>query len=685
MHGINQYQPHAYHAGLVILAAFGKRPEFEALLVAVPREMRFSASSGRPLTYDAHSDTCSHPVCRKHAKAIAEMGRELRGENAQKPAAATSVTVEELPDEEEEEEEEEEGREGPSVSGKVHIRAADVEDDGPVTPKTGPASAPAETRAEKFSTLVLRPPSPPDLPEPASSPAVASSPQPVPAFDHLSPAFTGAGGEASRAAAAVCSTAVVDFREGGESAEERERGQQQQQQQWVSEQLQHSPPSFAHLQGMGRGALPAAVAMTSAKSVPAGGGGGSVRNSSRHAAPGRGGGRSSSSSSSAIAADGTSNSWHPASHGVDQPRVSPTAAYGLAAFGDGGDGVGKGASDRHGGAAWLGAATGTAAGAAAAVVAAQATAGSFVGSASSNGAEVAGFFGPNREQQQQQQQQQGNGVAMPPPGSLGHHASAMTLAIQQQQQQQQQAVQHQRQQQRQQQQRHLAAPLVVGSAAGTLTSRLWGVPALPPASGSGGGGGFRPTPHGNIYAPPRPWPWHTVGSDSAHAVPAARVALSNMPGSSGLEALRVVAARAPRLAAAGLPGGGGVGPAAAPQPPPPLPPSPQGKMAAATAAAAAAMAGRTSVMTAGEASAAAISRATLSGGSAASSSSPFNGGATGGGGGGRGRGAGAGGPGREIGVEEDGSRSGAEAGGAGGPNEEEMMDLWAMIGRGDSE
>eukprot|EP00903_Cladosiphon_okamuranus_P021471 g19738.t1 len=669
--GLARYQPHAYHAGLVILAASGKRPEFEALLRAVPRELRFSASSGRPLTYEAHSNTCSHPVCRKHAKAIVEMGRQMRGdgegegagdgkaeaEAAQMPPApapTTSVTVEELPGEEEEEKEEAAAKEGDdrSMSGKVHIRAAGSAEDDPLTAETGPVPAPSETRAEKFSTLVLRPPSPPDLPQPASSPAALPAPHPEPPFDQLSPTFPGAG-EGARAVVAVSSTtaapvpAVEGFREVGEAGGE-DRGQQPQ---WASEQKpKHSPLSFAHLQGMGRGALPAAAAMKSTKSV-AGAAVGAERDS-RRAAPGSGGGRGSM-----ITHCVSNNNWHSASHGIDQHRVSAPAAYGLAAFGDG-DGVGKEARDRQGGAVWL--------------PLGAAAAGSFVGSSGSNGAEMAGFYGPHREQEQQQQQQ-GGGVAMFPSGSLERNPAAMTMAIQQQQQQQQ-----------------LAAPLVAGSAAGTLTSRLWGVPALPPASGAAGE--FRPPPHGSVYAGPRPWSWHAVAADSAHAAPAARVALSNMPGSSGLNALRAVVARAPRLATAGLPGGGvdvgagAAGPSAAPPragivaPLPSLPPSPQGKMVTASAAA---MAGRPAVMTAGEASAAAISRATLHGdGGVSASTTPFIGGAIAS----RGRvgGAGGGGPGREMDARDDGSGVGVEAG-AGGANEEEMIDLWAMIGRGDLE
>ena len=70
-----QYQPHSYHTALTILRAFAKRNEFNNLLAAAPGELRRSSATGKSLSYETREDACSSPVCLKHAKAIAEMGR----------------------------------------------------------------------------------------------------------------------------------------------------------------------------------------------------------------------------------------------------------------------------------------------------------------------------------------------------------------------------------------------------------------------------------------------------------------------------------------------------------------------------------------------------------------------------------------------------------------------------------
>ncbi|CAN0464391.1 unnamed protein product, partial [Ectocarpus sp. 8 AP-2014] len=182
--GLARYQPHAFHAALVILAAFGKRPEFELLLAVAPRELRLSESTGRPLTYDEHADTCSHAVCRRHAKVIVEMSKGLAREEA------TVGTAVDAGEEGEEEEEGEGGRRRSLSSGEVGSTAAVTADSGEGGDDNHPATTTTTTtQGERKSAAATAGAAPPMTRAPQgerSSALVLRSPPPSPPEDHLS-------------------------------------------------------------------------------------------------------------------------------------------------------------------------------------------------------------------------------------------------------------------------------------------------------------------------------------------------------------------------------------------------------------------------------------------------------------------------------------------------------------------
>ncbi|CAN0233170.1 unnamed protein product [Ectocarpus sp. 4 AP-2014] len=738
--GLARYQPHAYHAALVILAAFGKRAEFELLLTVAPRELRLSESTGRPLTYDEHADTCSHAVCRRHAKVIVEMSKGLAREEVTAGTVAANAG-------EQEEKEGEGSRRRSLSSGEVGSTAAVTADFGesgddnhPTTTMTTTmtqgerksaadtaGAAPPMTRApqgERSSSLVLRspPPSPPEdhpscprdcrMPDagPASAAPVAAvmpAGQPGLAEQQQHPFATVLPGsaaavprEAEGAAAAAAAAAKTGERRwaqeyppcwpaqpptsGGELSPNGaggaammigsrspaapacqaddgvaplRRGGAGDQNLPPSSSSPPQAPSFGHRQGMRLGVLSAAA---TAITAPAARGAAEVR---------RGGDRSAGgASASAI------SRLPVRSRPSQEQRGSMTSTYSLAASGD--DlGLAGLAAARHGH------------GDPAALPATLRNSSS--SSSSSTPPQAPVFYGPRRAQQQL-------GMPTPVAPSPQNEAAALAMAMKQQQ------VPPVR----------VAVPggvramQAAAPAAGTLTSRLWGMPRQQQQQ-------KQPGAHANS-SPSGP-------ASAGQFVPSLAVSTLRVPRPCGSQGL----ALPPWQWQVGGGGGGGASSAGEPRPPPAAPPSAassdlqlmsnemlleddatpdmsqpcarQGSPAAAAAAAAvagpavgleappapplplrregraAATTGGPSGMTAGEASAAAIALATLSGAPATLPKTPS---ATA---------AAAAAAGRGATAAEGGWCVGEVGGRERRSYEDEMIALWELIATGDSE
>lgn len=688
-----QYQPHAYHAALVILAAFGKRPEFELLLAVAPKELRLSESTGRPLTYDEHADTCSHAVCRRHAKVIVEMSQGLAKEEA--PAGTAE-------DAGEEEEEREGGRRSTS-SGEVGSTAAVTADSGeghddnhPKTTTTqGERKSAAAPQGERSSVLVLRspPPSPPEeqpssprdcrMPdaEPASgaAPVAAVMParQPGPAeqqhpFAAVLPGSAAAGSrEAERAAAETgerrwaqeyppCWPALSPASGGrlspdgaggaapmsgsrspteppcqaGDGVVPLRGGGASDQNPPPSSSSPLQTPSFGHRQGMRLGVLSAAATAITAPADPAARGAAEVRRGGERSAGG-------ASASSRLPVGGRPN---------QEQRSATKSTYGFAASGDDLGLAGLAAVRHgHGDPAALHATLGNS-------------------SSSSTPPEAPVFYGPHRAQQQ---------VGMPTTvgASPQHEAAALAMAMQQEQVSAVgvkvpggvRAMQ-------------AAAP-----AGGTLTSRLWGMPrqqqqqqpgaqASSSPSGPASAGQFVPSLPGSVPGAPRPcdslglspplWQWQVGGGGGCGGAASAgeprppptappSAAPSDLQLMSNEMLLEDDSTRdvSPPCARQGSPAAA-AGPAAGMEAPP-LPLPREGRAEKST--------GCTGGMTAGEASAAAIALATLSGAPASLSRTPNA-------------------------AAAEGSCFMGEVGGRERRSyEEEMIALWELIATGDSE
>ncbi|CAN0100002.1 unnamed protein product [Ectocarpus sp. 12 AP-2014] len=735
--GLARYQPHAYHAALVILAAFGKRSEFELLLTVAPGELRLSESTGRPLTYDEHADTCSHAVCRRHAKVIVEMSKGLAREEA------TARTVAADAGEEEEKEEGEGGRRRSLSSGEVGSTAAVTADSGesgddnhPTTTTTTTTTTQGERKSaaatagaappmlrapqgERSSALVLRspPPSPAEdhpssprdcrMPDagpasaapvaavmPAGQPGLAEQQQhpfaavlpgsavavpreaegaavvktgerrwaqeyppcwsavPPTSGRELSP--NGAGGAAmmigSRSPAASACHAddgVALLRRGGAGEQNLPPSS--------SSPLQ--APSFGHRQGMRLGVLSAAA---TAITAPAARGAAEV---------GRGGDRSAGGASASA-----SSRLPVGSRSSQEQRGATTSTYSLAASGDDLELAGLAAARHgHGDPAAL-----------------QTTLRNSSSSSSSSTCQIPVFYGPRRAQQQL-------GTPTPVAALPQHQAAALAMAMKQQR----------------------VSPVRVSVSggvramkaaaptAGTLTSRLWGMPRQQQQQ-------EQPGARANS-SPPGP-------ASAGQLVPSLAVSTLGAPRHCGSQGL----ALPPWQWQVGCGGGGGGTPSAGePRPPPAAPPSAASsdlqlmsnemlleddatpdmsqpcarqESPAATAAAAAvagpavgleappasplplpregraaATTGGPSGMTAGEASAAAIALATLSGAPATLSKTPS---ATA---------AAAVAVGRGATAAEGGWCVGEVSGRDRRSHEEEMMALWELITTGDSE
>ncbi|CBJ29945.1 expressed unknown protein [Ectocarpus siliculosus] len=733
------YQPHAFHAALVILAAFGKRPEFELLLAVAPRELRLSESTGRPLTYDEHADTCSHAVCRRHAKVIVEMSKGLAREEA------TVGTAVDAGEEGEEEEEEEGGRRRSFSSGEVGSTAAVTADSGeggddnhPMTTTTTTTTrgerksaaatagaAPPMTRApqgERSSALVLRspPPSPPEdhlsspqdcrMPDagPASAAPVAAvmpagrpglAEQQQHPFAAVLPGSAAAGPQEAEGAAAAAAAAEAGERRwaqeylpcwptlpptsggglspngaGGAATMIGSRnpavpacqaddgvaplrgGGTGDQNPPPSSSSPLQVPSFGHRQDMRLGVLSAAA---TAITAPAARGAAEVR---------RGGDRSAGGASA--------SSRLPVGSRPSQEQCgATTSTYSLSASGDDLGLVGLAAARHgHGDPAAL-----------------QATLGnSSSSSSSSTPPQAPVFYGPHRAQQQL-------GMPTPVAASPQHEAAALAMAMQQQQ------VSPVR----------VAVPggvramQAVAPAAGTLTSRLWGMPPQqqqqPGAQASGSpsapasGGQFVPSlpvsalgaprPCGSVGLGAPPWQWQVGGGGGggggapSAGEPRPPPAAPPSAASSDLQLMsnemlleddatpdmsqRCARQGSPAAAAAAAAAvaGPAVGLEAPPAPPLPLPR--EGRAAATT--------GGPSGMTAGEASAAAIALATLSGGPATLSKTPSAAAAA------------AVAVGRGATAAEGGWFVGEVGGRERRSYEEEMIALWELIATGDSE
>ncbi|CAM9619424.1 unnamed protein product, partial [Ectocarpus sp. 13 AM-2016] len=731
--GLARYQPHAYHAALVILAAFGKRSEFELLLTVAPGELRLSESTGRPLTYDEHADTCSHAVCRRHAKVIVEMSKGLAREEATARTAAAEAG------EEEEKEGGEGGRRRSLSSGEVGSTAAVTADSGESGGDNHPTTTTTTTTpGERKSAATTAGVAPPMLRAPQgerSSALVSRSPPPSPAEDHPSSArdfrMPDAGPASAAPVAAVMpagqpglaeqqqhpfaavlpGSAVAEPRE-AEGAAAVETGERRWAQDYppcwpavpptsggelspngaggaammtgtrspsapVSQAddgvaplrrggagdqnlppSSSSPlqaPSFGHRQGMRLGVLSAAA---TAITAPAARGAAEVR---------RGGDRSAGGASASA-----SSRLPVGSRPSQEQRGATTSTYSLAASGD--DlGLAGLAAARHGHGH---------------PAALQASLRNSSSSRTPRQAPV--FYGPRRAQQQ-------FGMPTPVAASPQQEASARAMAMKQQQVSPVRVAVS----------GGVRAMQAAAPTAGTLTSRLWGMPrqqqqqkqpgaqanSSPPGPASAGQ--FVPSLAVSTLGVPRPcgsqglalppWQWQVGGGGDGGGTPSAgepRPPPATPPpaASSDLQLMsnemlledddtpdmsqpcarqESPAAAAAAAAVAGL----AVGLEAPPSPPLPLPR--EGRATATT--------GGPSGMTAGEASAAAIALATLSGAPATLSKTPS---ATA---------AAAAAVGRGATAAEGGWCVGEVNGRERRSYEEEMIALWELIATGDSE
>lgn len=87
-----QYNVHAFHAALAILRAFEKREEFDNVVKEVPRELRFATPSGRSISYDAEGEEmCAMPVCVRHVRLIQDLGRKHRRKSSLAPADSSAA------------------------------------------------------------------------------------------------------------------------------------------------------------------------------------------------------------------------------------------------------------------------------------------------------------------------------------------------------------------------------------------------------------------------------------------------------------------------------------------------------------------------------------------------------------------------------------------------------------------
>ncbi|CAM9281664.1 unnamed protein product, partial [Hapterophycus canaliculatus] len=700
--GLARYQPHAYHAGLVILAAFGKRKEFEDLLGAAPAELRLSASSRRPLTFEAHSDTCSHPVCRKHAKAISEMGRRLRSEGAgPQTATSSSVTVEEI-DLEEEEKNRDPARgqaESHSLSGKVSIQAAAAAPAGAGSP---PPRWPGATQQEKFAGLVLRLPSPPESPgapssydeslpqQGPSSPAASAAAGPVePVVDHdasatseakgVSPcqarkgeASVGAGGQRTWSPELASSWSTPPSASQDSSSPEKNASElsptaaplssaaslEESGEVFSSSSPLQAGPAFTHVRDRRLGALSAAAtAMAATPAQPAAG----RLDRTRRVEGGRGGSGGPGSES--------------LSGGTKRSRVATAAANGFAASGEGSD-IASRARNAQGRTARR-------------TNARKSGGNNTTGSSDSSG--VHNAYLPY------QLQQQGSNRAAPPTNPVSahqdDHSRAAPMMVMSQQPVPAPVAQAVAVDSSGVRALHAAAP-----AGGTLTWRLWGTPRSSLAARNSGlasaGAGaslscpsVQNNPHVASPGIPRPWQWHGPVPPTSGFAPSAPSALS---GSllGGAPVVPPAAARAALfqgstqqgLSSSGVARLAGMG-LAAPRPGMvgvSLPSSSFTTSGPSTAIAPApAVSSRPTLMTAGEASAAAISLAALAGAGAsnqagsttAAAASPAAPAADA--------------PGTDV--QEVSRCAGEGEAGEVEPHEEEMMALWEIIGTGDSE
>lgn len=676
----NQYQPHGYHSSLVILAAFGKRSEFEALLAAVPMELRFSASTGEPLTYEAHSDTCSHPVCLKHAKVIAEMGRELGNEEGGAAAgAAADGDVQSVGEKAEREKETYH-----SLSGKVMIRAATsaaAAGENSLVLRQA-SSAPGEARGrDKNATLVFRCPSPPDSPvqrlqdgchHPSLLSASSSFSAAVSAHHQQGPVVAGhrasasTSGKESTAAGAGALAVSEKSREAGEVARDEEQC-------WLPQSSSSSWAAPVSVSGGGstrsdRASVSTPTSTSLSSVTPAGGGGEGKPSRERPDSGGEspppqrqtqtfahlqstngrvlptaaGAAVTVADTPTGLAASGLTRATHAADGGgcgrsnsdgisgssnhdqqlarqrLNQLRVASTATYGLTVFGERG-----------------------------AAATAQATAGNVTGNFTFDDTlQGPSLYGSYREKQRQ---------LAAPLGST--EAGGGVRAMQ-----------------------------VAASTGGTLTSRLWGLPEQPltsphgPPSSSGGAGcNFTPTLHSsNNPGLVHHGRWHPYFTSPTHA---------------GTAAAAAAAASAPRVMTTGSVRA--VHPAVMLPPSLPLPLSPppasQGGLLPPPGGAVRApflffsrTGGRlgppstghsAEAMTTGKASAAAISlNTTMRAGAStdrATGSSIVQGGA------------GDGAEGVEGGKGAVEGDSGCAEASRGEPHEEEIMDLWDLIGSGE--